>query len=59
MADIRNIDDKVFIRTSNLVNSNNYEKVYKAINIQNPKEILYWHIIQKIGIEQEHFARMG
>lgn len=58
MADVRDIDDKIYIRTSTLVNSNNCEKVYEARNIQNPKDILYWHMIQKIGLEQEELSNV-
>ena len=45
MTDIFIHEGRRYLRTSTIVNSNNYEKVYEAINILNPTEILYWHII--------------
>ena len=54
MTDVRIIGDKVYMRTSTLVNSNHCEKVYEARNIQDPvKDVLYWHVIHGMPSSQE------
>ena len=59
MTDVRIIGDKVYMRTSTLVNSNHCEKVYEARNIQNPKDdVVYWHVIHGMPSSQEKIDDM-